>query len=189
MKMLRSAIAIWGLLGVMSLLGQAIYKLTPMAIEPLGPDMSWWVAVCYVLCVVFMLYSEGYKGFHLNFAPRVVGRAAWLTDPGNTPRLHWLIFAPFFLMGLIGSNRRRTIIQWVLVSAIIVAVMVVRQLSQPWRGVVDAGVVAGLGLGCMSIFFYLVRSLSGSPPGIEKLDLPPAYVPEGSGQEPADVAA
>jgi hypothetical protein len=144
MKVLRTAAALWGLVGTLALLSQAIYKLTPMALEPLSQDIAWPLVLAYVAWTVFMLWSEGYKGFHRAFSPRVVGRAAWLRDPSTAPRIHWVILAPLFCMGLIGSNRKRTIVQWTLVTAIVVAILILREVPQPWRGVVDAGVVAGL---------------------------------------------
>jgi hypothetical protein len=38
-------------------------------------------------------------------------------------------------------------------------VVVARQLPQPWRGILDAGVVTGLSLGIMSILYFLLNSL------------------------------
>ena len=34
-------------------------------------------------------------------------------------------------------------------------VILVRLLSQPWRGILDAGVVTGLTIGCGSIVYFL----------------------------------
>jgi hypothetical protein len=40
---------------------------------------------------------------------------------------------------------------------IVCFVLLVRMLPQPWRGLVDAGVVAGLIFGVGSIFYYLLQ--------------------------------
>ena len=69
---MRAVAYIWGVGGVLLLLGSAIYRLAPMTFAlkdyPLSPFH--WCAL--VLFVVYMAYAEGYKGFHLAFAPRVV---------------------------------------------------------------------------------------------------------------------
>jgi hypothetical protein len=38
-------------------------------------------------------------------------------------------------------------------------VVIARQLPQPWRGILDAGVVTGLSLGIVSILYFLLNSL------------------------------
>ena len=39
-------------------------------------------------------------------------------------------------------------------------VLIARQLPQPWRGIVDAGVVVGLGLGIISILYFMISARS-----------------------------
>ena len=43
-------------------------------------------------------------------------------------------------------------------SAIIILVLLVRLLPQPWRGIIDAGVVLGLLLGIASIVYFWFQS-------------------------------
>lgn len=148
---------IWGVGGVLLLLGFAIYRLAPMAFElkefPLSPFH--WCAL--VLIVVYMAYAEGYKGFHLAFAPRVVARASYLAQH---PRLHHLLLAPLFCMCYIHTTRKRQLISLGLTCMIIGFVLIARQLPQPWRGIVDAGVVVGLGLGIISILYFMISARS-----------------------------
>lgn len=143
---------IWGVGGVLLLLGFAIYRLAPMAFAlkefPLSPFH--WCAL--VLIVVYMAYAEGYKGFHLAFAPRVVARASYLAQH---PRFHHLLLAPLFCMCYIHTTRRRQLISIGLTCMILGFVLIARQLPQPWRGIVDAGVVVGLGLGITSILYFM----------------------------------
>ena len=146
---------IWGVGGVLLLLGFAVYRLAPMAFAlkefPLSPFH--WCAL--VLIVVYMAYAEGYKGFHLAFAPRVVARASYLAEH---PRLHHVLLAPLFCMCYIHTTRRRQIISIGLTCMILGFVLIARQLPQPWRGIVDAGVVVGLGLGISSILYFLISA-------------------------------
>ena len=102
-----------------------------------------------------MAYAEGYKGFHLSFAPRVVTRATYLTQ---NPKFMHIALAPFFCMGYIHATRRRQLISFGLAIMIIGFVLLVRFLPQPWRGILDAGVVVGLTMGCASILYFIYRS-------------------------------
>ena len=112
-----------------------------------------WLAL--VFSVIYMAYAEGYKGFHLGFAPRVVVRARYLAD---NPRPLHVLLAPLFCMGYIYATRKRQILSFALTTMIICFVLIARSMPQPWRGIVDAGVVVGLGLGVLSIAYFLIIS-------------------------------
>ena len=78
-----------------------------------------WLAL--IFSVVYMAYAEGYKGFHLAFAPRVVVRARYLAD---NPRTLHVLLAPLFCMGYIHATRRRKIISFALTAMIICFVLI-----------------------------------------------------------------
>lgn len=159
----------WGIGGVLLLIGSAVWRLSPRAFELQQHALSGWQWFLLLAFIGFMLYSEGYKGFHLNFAPRVVVRAKGLQDSGNA--LLYLL-APLVCMGYLHATRKRQLISFTITFAIIALVLLVRLLPQPWRGIVDAGVVAGLGLGILSIlWFWLQQDLRGQSPDIAS-DLP-----------------
>ncbi len=126
-----------------------------MALELENSDMSevHWLAL--VFSVIYMAYAEGYKGFHLGFAPRVVVRARYLA---TNPRPLHVLLAPFFCMGYIYATRRRQILSIALTTMIICFVLIARSMPQPWRGILDAGVVVGLSLGVLSIAYFLIIS-------------------------------
>ena len=147
----------WGIGGVLFLLIFAIFRLAPTALELENSDMSevHWLAL--VFSVIYMAYAEGYKGFHLGFAPRVVVRARYLA---TNPRPLHVLLAPLFCMGYIYATRRRQILSIALTTMIICFVLIARSIPQPWRGIVDAGVVVGLGLGVLSIAYFLIISSS-----------------------------
>ena len=54
--------------------------------------------------------------------------------------------------------RRGLIVAWALVIGIVALVLLVRLAPQPWRGIIDAGVVLGLGIGSLSILFHTFRA-------------------------------
>ena len=146
----------WGLGGILAMLCFAIYRLAPMAYELSGVSLTLiqWGALLF--SIIFMAYSEGYKGFHNGFAPRVVARANYLKD---NPLPLTTLLAPLFCMGFIYATRKRMIVSTALTLMIIFFVVVVRMFPQPWRGIIDAGVVVGLFMGVCSIVYYATRSL------------------------------
>ena len=168
--MARKLIAAWGLLGVVALLSQAIARLTPFAIEALRSGLSTGQWIGLVLWVAFMAHAEGYRGFHSKLSPRVVSRAAYLLTGKLTP---WrVVFAPFFCTRLFGASKKGMWVSRILLSGIFCLIVVVRNLEQPLRGIIDCGVVVGLGIGVASILYYTVRALSGRPSPADP-DLPP----------------
>jgi hypothetical protein len=154
-------VAVWALVGVSMLLGQALWRLTPLALDPIRQGvLSPLQVLVYVLWVLFNAYAEGYRAFHLAWAPRVVTRA-WLVAEQGRP-LHVLL-APLVAMGLLHATRRRLLISWGLTICIIGLVVMLRQVPQPYRGIVDGGVVVGLSLGLLSLGVHFARSLRGVP--------------------------
>jgi hypothetical protein len=158
-----SIVALWGVLGFTALLIQAVIRLAALAIEPIaeGQLTAPWHWALYVGSIIFMAYSEGYRGFQLKAAPRVVVRAIHL---GEHPRPLHVVLAPFFVTGLFHATRRRLIATWLLYGMLILLIVGVRQLDQPWRGMIDAGVVVGLSWGVVAILATYLRALAGSPP-------------------------
>ena len=152
---LGALLAGWGVFGVLALLAKALIGLTPIAVEALtSGDLAWWHWLIAALWVAFMAYSEGYKGFQKRFSPFVAARALELRD-----RPSWLrgLLAPAFCMGLFQATRRRLMLSWGILIAVTLLVVVVRLLDQPWRGIVDAGVVVGLGWGAASLLASVAK--------------------------------
>lgn len=154
------AIAAWGVLGVIAVLVSAIARLTPLAIEPLQTGMTPLQWTLYVGWSIFNAYAEGYKGFQRAFVPRVIARAFYVAR--HRRPLH-IALAPLFCMGLFFASRKRLILSWTLVIAVTTLVTLVRGLDQPWRGIVDAGVVIGLAYGTASLVVAFARVLRGAP--------------------------
>ena len=119
-------------------------------------EFSWIHWTVLGVNTVFMAYSEGYRGFHMSFAPRVVARARELS---KSPRLLAVLLAPFFCAGYFGMEWKRQRIVYGLTVGIILLVILVRELPQPWRGIVDAGVVVGLSLGILSVMIHSVDAI------------------------------
>jgi len=159
----------WGIFGVIALISSAIYRLSFRVLELQDVQLG---ALHWIVLVVFtllMIHSEGYRGFHLNFSPRVVVRALYLRD-NNRP---WLsLLGPVFCMGYFHATRRRMLTSFGVTAAIVIAVLLVSRAPSPWRGIIDAGVVAGIVAGVLSLLWHWVQAeFFNRPPQIPP-DLP-----------------
>lgn len=163
------AIVWWAVLGIVALLVQAIVRLLPRALEPvLDGSLDVTGALAYAASIIFLGYSEGYRGFQRSFSPRVVVRAfALARRRPSTTTTALVLVAPLMAMGLIHATRRRLIGSWVLLLGIVGLILLVSQLAQPWRGAVDAGVVVGLTWGIMATVVLLIRALRGQVPEVD----------------------
>ncbi len=151
--------ALWGIFGFVLILCQAIYRLAPLAWQPISSgELETWHWGLYAFSILFNGYSEGYKAFQLQVAPRVVARADHLAAH---PKFLHVVFAPLFCMALFHASRKRLLVSWLVYACIVVLIIGVRQLSQPWRGMVDAGVVVGLSWGIIAIVAAFLGRLRG----------------------------
>lgn len=148
--------AVWGVVGVAAVLLRAIGNLAPKAIEGLRRELSVTTWIATAAWIGFMAYSEGYRGFQRGFSPRVVARAAELAA---RPTLVRALLAPLYCMSLFAAERRRMIVSWTLAVGIVGLILVVSQLAQPWRGIIDAGVVVGLSWGLVAMLAFVVIRL------------------------------
>jgi hypothetical protein len=161
----------WGLAGFLAVLVYAIVRLAPIAWhslqQPLG--VAHWLV--FGVNLLMMAYYEGYKGFQKGYSPRVVARAEYLRAH---PRLLLVLLAPAFCMGYFHSTRRRMIAAWVLTVSIVILVILIRLLPQPWRGLLDAGVVLGLSWGLVATLAAAVQVMWGgrAPVNPELPELP-----------------
>lgn len=156
----------WGVVGVVVLLSVAIYRLALVTLESLHFEYQWYHWSLLGINVVFMCYAEGYRGFQRSFSPRFAARARHIR---NHPNLVRIVLAPLFCMGYFETTRRRLVSVYLLTIGIVVLVIMFHQLSQPWRGVLDAGVVFGLAWGVISLLWCSFTALG-------KADYP--YSPE-----------
>ncbi len=165
----RHLIVFWGVAGVSAVLIQALVRLGPIAWEPIaGGQLSASQWVTYVGWALFNAHVEGYRGFHRMFSPRVVARAEHLARHPHPVRV---ALAPVFCMSLFHASRRGRTVAWSILVGVLGLIALIRHLEQSWRGIVDGGVVVGLGLGLMSLLFYYGRFLAGHPP-VRDPDLP-----------------
>jgi len=141
----------------MLLLLRAIVSLTPKALDPiLSGQMAWWQWLIMGTVCLFMLYAEGYKGFQKRFSPMVAARAVHLAEH---PTLLRIVLAPLWCIGLFHAKRRRLIVSWSVLCGVTALIITMNFVPQPWRGIVDAGVVVGLTWGAGSLIWSTVVAM------------------------------
>lgn len=147
--------SLWAICGFTLLISFAITRLSAIALDSLNYKLSWYHWAALLFSIVFMAYSEGYKGFQLKFSPRFAARCRHLRDE-PTP-LH-VALAPLFCMCFFHTTRSRKIATVVLTLMILGFIQLAHLLPQPWRGILDMGVVTGLVWGLISLFFFLQKA-------------------------------
>jgi len=147
---------LWGVSGAITLLSFALWRMTVPMLEAFSGEyeLGIWHYIVGGLWVLFMGYSEGYKGFQKGYSPRVAARALYLRD-----RCTWLrlVLAPLFCLGFFHSTKRRRITVFVLLTVITLIVILFKYIPQPWRGVLDLGVVVGLSWGIIATIVSLIK--------------------------------
>lgn len=165
----RSRLAMaWGALGCSCYLSYGMKKVMPIVMNGLQMMDTGFHWSLLFMTLLFFAYFEGYKGFQKGFSPRVVTRA-WVVAErsSNTTALPFWhkVMAPWFCIGYFHGTRKRVITSWCVTAGIFLIVIGVKKMPNPYRAIVDAGVMLGLSWGAISIIVIYVRSLaSGKPP-------------------------
>jgi len=159
----------WGTFGVVYILAKAIKRVLPIALEPFNgvgaQPLSRFQLIAYVTTCLWFAYVEGYKGFQCKFSPLVVKRSQTLKS-GSSSFIDFLL-APLYSMGLFHATKKRMIVSWSISIGVAVIVAAVKKLPYPWRNIIDAGVVAGLGYGSLSILVIAAKAyIFKQPPSI-----------------------
>lgn len=148
--------AVWGLTGILALLLSAVLRLWPLVEEAFTYPLAWYHRVALLVIALGMAYFEGYKGFQMAFSPRTAARARYLL---HNPRPLHIFLAPLFCMGYFYATKRRKVTSISLTLGIISLIVMLRFVSQPWRGIIDLGVVVGLAWGIVSLLAFSIQSL------------------------------
>jgi len=94
---------------------------------------------------------------------------------GSQPSIWHKLLAPAFCIGYFHGTRKRVISSWCVTTIIFAVVVSVKQLPNPYRAIIDAGVIVGLAWGVVSILVIWANSLrAGRPPAFDP------SLPEGS---------
>lgn len=147
--------ALWGFVGIFLLIGSAVVRLGDIGLQTFNYPLEWHHWLVMAFSIVFMGFAEGYRGFQKAWAPRVAARIHYLSKHTTPIRL---VLAPLFCMGFFTIERRRMLVTYCLTFGIILMVLLVHKLEQPWRGVVDLGVITGLIWGLTALLIFTVKA-------------------------------
>merc|ERR1712216_101716 len=163
-------------------------------LPPSPPPLTSLQLGMYVVTCLFFAYFEGCRGFQKKFSPLVVKRSFTLVPTadadaasadgsrkGSSSSPWWhLVLAPLYSMGLFHATPKRTMISRCVTLGVAALVIAVKKLPYPYRNIVDAGVVAGLTWGSLSISVLYVKAWirKEHPPGVSaELPPPPSAAP------------
>lgn len=150
----------WAMAGIFTILLLPIYRLSLVTLKAFDSPVLWWYWIPTLMWLVFMIYAEGWRGFHRAWAPRTAKRANYLL---YHPTVLRVLLAPLYCMCFFDASRKRKLVAWILTSFIVLLVIVVGYMPQPWRGLIDLGVVAGLCVGTASLVYHTFRATGREP--------------------------
>ena len=148
--------AFWGFIGVSLILLHGMSCVIPHVLSLELSNLNWYHYFFLILSIVILGYTEGYKGFQLSFSPRTAERVNLVS---KNPNFKNVIFSPLFCMGFFGISKKRMKITYLLTFSIILLIILIEKMSDPWRGIIDAGVFVGLSWGLLSFWFFSYKSL------------------------------
>ena len=156
MRLLSAFAVLWGLFGVLALLSFSVFRLGAIAFTFFDYPANVWQWLALLIWLLFMAYSEGYRGFQQAFAPRFAARLHWLVE---NPKPWLVLLAPLYAMGFIYASYKRMLISYLILLMVIGFVLIAEMLPAPWRAIMDAGVVLGLSWGVVAIFVATINVL------------------------------
>lgn len=168
---LSAAAVTWAMAGWSAVLLVAIVRLSAISLEALRADLTALQWATLAGNTALLAWAEGYRGFQQRFSPRAVARVLYLRDH-PTPATAWL--APFFCVGFFRATPRVLQLTWTGTALIVLLILVVHGLPQPWRGIVDLGVVVGLSWGLVSFLVLGWRALRSGRYPVDPEVPPPA---------------
>ena len=145
----------WGVGGLVAFTVSAIVRMITIGFAAYQYPFEWGHWALLWTWVPMMAWAEGYRGFHRSFSPMVAARALHLA---RHPRPFHVLLAPVYCLGLIHATTDRRTRSTVLVVGIAALVLLVRRLDQPWRGIIDLGVIVGLSIGVVSMIVWTWRA-------------------------------
>lgn len=147
----------WAISGFTTILGYAIFRLFGHFLISWQMEYQWYHWFILILNIAFMAYSEGYKGFQKSYSLKFAKR---LQELEQKPSFINKLLAPFFCMNYFSAEKKNLITAYILTIAIILLIIIFNHIPQPWRGILDIGVVVGLSWGILATLMISINRLN-----------------------------
>lgn len=144
----EKATSLWAVAGVVLLFANAAYRLGVRGIATIREGLGPWEWAALALLTGLFVYGEGVRALERRYAPFVIGRVVRLREE---PSAAYRLLAPLYALALIGARAGTLARAWGGMAAIALAVIIVRALPEPWRGITDFAVAAALAWGLLAI--------------------------------------
>lgn len=143
--------AAWALAPIAGCFVESIYRMGGRAARTVASGLTAGQTAILIILVAGFAWGEGFLALQRRLAPFVVRRAFTAGLPG------WAIAAgPLYALGLVDRSAD-VVRRWLGLGMILAAVVVVRMLPSPWRGLIDAGVATALAWGLVALLVETVR--------------------------------
>lgn len=154
----------WALLGVSFVFLKSAMQLGVRGVLTMRAGMTTVEWALLVLITALFVYGEGVRALQRKYMPYVLRRIALL----DGERVLNQLLAPLYALSLIGAPPRILARAWAGTAAIVAAVVIVRQFSEPWRGIVDFAVAMALAWGLVALLVGAWRA--GAAASAERRD-------------------
>ncbi len=144
---------LWALTGFITILGYAVYRLAGHFIIAWDTPFAWYHWVLLIINTLFMAYSEGYKGFQKSYSIKFSNRLKELMQKPWWTKL----LAPLFCMNYFDASKKNLLLAYILTIVIVLLIVIFNYIPQPWRGILDAGVIVGLSWGITATLILALR--------------------------------
>jgi hypothetical protein len=153
---------VWALVGVGLVFVIAIVRLAGRGILTVRAGLTPTEWATLVVLTALFVFTEGVRALQKRWGPHMIRRTARLAaEPHRWVRL----LAPLYALSLIRAPAPELARAWIGLFAIIGAVLLVRALPDPWRGIIDLAVSAALTWGTLAITVETARALLAAPQG------------------------
>jgi hypothetical protein len=152
----------WALAGVALIFAVSIARLGARGVATVGAGLGPFEWAALVALTVTFVYTEGVRALQKRWGPHMVRRTAQLAAE---PRAWVRLLAPLHALSLIHAPPPELARAWTGLFAITAAILLVRALPEPWRGIIDLAVSIALTWGTVAIAVLTVRALRAEPGG------------------------
>lgn len=152
------SVSSFGLFVVAVTLAEASLRLGARALVTVHAGLSLQEYAWLFVSVAAFGYGEGYRALHRRFVPHVIERAIELAR-SELRGVRGFALSGLYVLCLVHAERRVLLKAWLSVALIVCAVVIVKALPEPYRGIIDAGVAVALGIGLGSLILGYVAAV------------------------------